>query len=60
VRDRPDTNLLNIAANAAFKEILNQVPGAVDCSAAKDLTKVLITDGVNIKLIVAAILKTCN
>jgi hypothetical protein len=54
-RDRPD--LLNLAASAAFKEILKQVPEAVDCSAAKDLTEVLVPDGVNIKLVVASILK---
>jgi hypothetical protein len=42
------------ALKGAFKEIVRQVPSTIDCSKKRDLTAVLIPDGINLRLVIAA------
>jgi hypothetical protein len=44
------------ALKDAFSEIVRQVPSAIDCSRKRDLTAVLIPDGINLRLVIAAAL----
>lgn len=50
-----DTSEVNAVKNA-FSEIIRQVPSAIDCSKKRDLTAVLIPDGINLALVIAAAL----
>lgn len=50
-----DTSEVNAVKNA-FSEIIRLVPSAIDCSKKQDLTSVLIPDGINLPLVIAAAL----
>jgi hypothetical protein len=52
-----DTSEVNAVKNA-FSEIIRQVPSAIDCSKKQDLTAVLIPDGINLPLVIAAALSS--
>lgn len=47
---------LDVAIAAAFAEIQRQFPSSLDCSRGDDFTNVLVFDGLNLRLVVGAVI----
>jgi hypothetical protein len=53
----PSPEAIEDAVQAAYREIVRQVPQAIDCSPKEDRTDVLIPNGVDLQRLVRALLQ---
>lgn len=51
---------LDVAIDAAFAEIQRQFPSSLDCSQNDDSTNVLVFDGLNLRLVVQAVITSLH